>query len=72
MNVSNHIHLVLSWYFSRYLTYNADTIITAFPRRWGHNKPDSSGIHKSLRERLHHMDKEIMSVWHLGKFLYRI
>ncbi|ROW01897.1 hypothetical protein VMCG_05556 [Cytospora schulzeri] len=42
------------------------TIITAFPKRWGHNKPDSSGIHKSLRERLDHTDKEIMSVWQLA------
>lgn len=49
------------------LTWNLDTIITAFPKRWGLNKPDSSGIHKSLRERLGHMDKEIMSIWHLGK-----
>ncbi|KAF3759987.1 hypothetical protein M406DRAFT_358672 [Cryphonectria parasitica EP155] len=42
------------------------TIITAFPRRWGRNKPDSSGIHKSLRERLATVDTEILSVWHLA------
>lgn len=46
---------------------NADTIITAFPRRWGRNKPDSSGIHKSLRDRLNRMDGEVTSVWHLGE-----
>ncbi|KAK7740946.1 hypothetical protein SLS53_005009 [Cytospora paraplurivora] len=42
------------------------TIITCFPKRWGRNKPDSSGIHKSFRERLIHLDKEVMSVWHLA------
>lgn len=56
-----------SFLYVTILTTNLDNIITAFPKRWGYNKPDSSGIHKSLRERLCHMDKEIMSVWHLGK-----
>lgn len=46
------------------LTFTEDTIITAFPKRWGNNKPDSSGIHKSLRERLCY--SEITSIWHLG------
>lgn len=32
-----------------------NTIITSFPRRWGRNKPDTSGIHKSLRDRLIHL-----------------
>ncbi|KAG8159647.1 hypothetical protein KVR01_010284 [Diaporthe batatas] len=45
------------------------TIITAFPRRWGRNKPDSSGIHKSLRNRLDKMDGEVTSVWHLATII---
>ncbi|KAH8787787.1 hypothetical protein F5883DRAFT_400901, partial [Diaporthe sp. PMI_573] len=45
------------------------TIITAFPRRWGRNKPDSSGIHKCLRDRLNKMDGEVTSVWHLGDII---
>lgn len=49
------------------IPWHQDTIITSFPRRWGRNKPDSSGIHKSLRDRLAHMDGEIHSVWHLGE-----
>ncbi|RDW62070.1 hypothetical protein BP6252_11503 [Coleophoma cylindrospora] len=32
------------------------TILTSFPRRWGRNKPDPSGVHKSLRERLKHVE----------------
>lgn len=48
------------------------TIITSFPRRWGRNKPDSSGVHKSLRERLKGMTNRkegIKSIHHLGMFL---
>lgn len=44
-----------------------DTVITAFPKRWGRNSPDSSGIHKSLRKRLARPGCKIMSAWHLGK-----
>ncbi|KAI1178441.1 hypothetical protein F4777DRAFT_96443 [Nemania sp. FL0916] len=43
---------------------NDNTIITSFPRRWGRNKPDPSGVHKSLRERLEH--EEINSIHHLA------
>jgi hypothetical protein len=44
-----------------------DTIITSFPRRWGRNKPDPSGVHKSLRERLENTpEEEIQSVYDLG------
>lgn len=43
-----------------------DTIITSFPRRWGRNKPDSSGVHKSLRQILGKR-KRIRSIYHLGK-----
>ncbi|KAM7183911.1 hypothetical protein V8F20_012434 [Naviculisporaceae sp. PSN 640] len=42
------------------------TIITSFPRRWGRNKPDPSGVHKSLRERLEAMSGNIKSIHHLG------
>ena len=48
------------------LPLHPETIITSFPRRWGRNKPDSSGVHKSLRETLKR-NKEIQSVYHLGK-----
>jgi hypothetical protein len=44
-----------------------DTIITSFPRRWGRNKPDPSGVHKSLRERLESTpEEEIQSIYDLG------
>ncbi|KAM7221765.1 hypothetical protein V8F06_002758 [Rhypophila decipiens] len=42
------------------------TIITSFPRRWGRNKPDPSGVHKSLRERLEAMSGGIKSIHHLA------
>ncbi|KAG6356053.1 hypothetical protein INS49_015438 [Diaporthe citri] len=45
------------------------TVITSFPKRWGRNKPDSSGIHKSLRERLGQADCKIMSAWHLASII---
>jgi len=43
-----------------------NTIITSFPRRWGRNKPDPSGVHKSLRDRLEHGTDEIRSIHHLA------
>ncbi|KAI0185285.1 hypothetical protein EV127DRAFT_515449 [Xylaria flabelliformis] len=43
---------------------NDNTIITSFPRRWGRNKPDPSGVHKSLRVRLE--QEEISSIHHLA------
>lgn len=42
------------------------TIITSFPKRWGRNKPDPSGIHKSLRDRMARKDCKIMSARHLA------
>ncbi|ROW09329.1 hypothetical protein VPNG_05850 [Cytospora leucostoma] len=54
------VHQLWLWILDDY------TIITCFPKRWGRNKPDSSGIHKSFRERLIHLDNEVMSVWHLA------
>ncbi|RYP46525.1 hypothetical protein DL768_007272 [Monosporascus sp. mg162] len=44
----------------------AHTIITSFPRRWGRNKPDSSGVHKTIRERLETRKEEIKSIYHLA------
>ena len=44
-----------------------DTIITAFPKRWGRNKPDDSGVHKSIRVRLETAQDSIKSIYHLGK-----
>ncbi|KAL8375857.1 hypothetical protein RB595_007131 [Gaeumannomyces hyphopodioides] len=41
------------------------TIITSFPRRWGRNKPDSSGVHKCLRERLTN-SPSVGSIYHLA------
>lgn len=34
------------------------TIITAFPKRYGVNKPDSSGVHKSIRSRLKNLRQD--------------
>ncbi|KAF8849052.1 hypothetical protein BDZ45DRAFT_753177 [Acephala macrosclerotiorum] len=46
---------------------DGNTIITSFPRRWGRNKPDPSGVHKSLRERLEStFEEEIQSVYDLA------
>ncbi|KAK8071235.1 hypothetical protein PG997_011438 [Apiospora hydei] len=43
-----------------------NTIITSFPRRWGRNKPDPSGVHKSLRERFEARPEDIRSIQHLA------
>ncbi|KAK8099527.1 uncharacterized protein PG998_012768, partial [Apiospora kogelbergensis] len=45
---------------------DGNTIITSFPRRWGRNKPDPSGVHKSLRERFEARPVEIRSIQHLA------
>ncbi|KAL8300687.1 hypothetical protein RB593_010160 [Gaeumannomyces tritici] len=42
-----------------------NTIITSFPRRWGRNKPDPSGVHKCLRDRLAN-SSTINSIYHLA------
>jgi hypothetical protein len=40
-----------------------DTIISFFPRRWGRNKPDFSGVHRGIRSRLEHLRPgEIQSI----------
>ncbi|KAK5655193.1 hypothetical protein OQA88_6092 [Cercophora sp. LCS_1] len=44
-----------------------NTIITAFPKRWGRNKLDDSGVHKSIRVRLKTAHKDgIKSIYHLA------
>ncbi|KAF7897210.1 hypothetical protein EAF00_005438 [Botryotinia globosa] len=43
------------------------TIITSFPRRLGRNKPDSSGVHKCIRDRLENIRPgQINSVYDLA------
>jgi len=43
-----------------------DTIITSFPRRWGRNKPDHSGVHWGIRARLKQQTDPIQSVYDLA------
>ncbi|KAK0103966.1 hypothetical protein ONS96_005071 [Cadophora gregata f. sp. sojae] len=44
-----------------------NTIISSFPRRWGRNKPDWSGVHKGIRARLDHLrEGEIRSVYDMA------
>ena len=62
-------HIVPLCMVSGHTELLADTIITSFPRRWGRNKPDPSGVHKSLRERLDAKREEIKSIHHLGMSL---
>lgn len=43
------------------------TIITAFPKRYGFNKQDASGVHKCIRDRLKTMpDEDMKSVFNLA------
>ena len=45
----------------------SDTIISSFPRRWGRNKPDYSGVHKGIRSILDHpREGQIQSVYDLA------
>lgn len=41
-------------------------MITSFPRRWGRNRPDTSAIHKSLRQRLKYSRGEMLSAYDLA------
>jgi len=46
------------------------TIITSFPRRWGRNKPDPSGVHKGIRDRLDDLQEgDIKSVYDLASII---
>jgi hypothetical protein len=67
MGVSTSLTMLLSDFeLQTYVV--SDTIITSFPRRWGRNKPDPSGVHKCLRERLENIaDGQIQSIYDLGK-----
>ena len=53
--------------FVKFNADEADTIISSFPRRWGRNKPDWSGVHKGIRGRLDHLrEGEIQSVYDMA------
>ena len=44
-----------------------DTILTAFPRRWGRNKPDPSAVHRAIRDHLSTVDSsQITSIYDLA------
>ncbi|KAK4185628.1 hypothetical protein QBC35DRAFT_503201 [Podospora australis] len=44
-----------------------NTILTAFPRRWGRNKPDPSAIHRAIRDHLGTIDSsQITSIYDLA------
>jgi len=44
-----------------------NTIISAFPRRWGRNKPDPSAVHRAIRDNLATIDKShINSIYDLA------
>ncbi|KAK8057455.1 hypothetical protein PG996_011392 [Apiospora saccharicola] len=45
------------------------TIITCFPKRYGVNKQDSSGVHKSIRRRLE-ANPQIRTVFDLGLIIF--
>lgn len=49
-----------------------DTIITSFPKRLGHNKPDSSGVHRCIRDRLEKIRPgQINSVYDLALLIMK-
>ncbi|KAK4210243.1 hypothetical protein QBC37DRAFT_292866 [Rhypophila decipiens] len=45
-----------------------NTIISAFPRRWGRNKPDPSAVHRAIRDHLGAIDtrSQIKSIYDLA------
>ncbi|KAK1776228.1 hypothetical protein QBC45DRAFT_222384 [Copromyces sp. CBS 386.78] len=44
-----------------------NTIITAFPRRWGRNKPDPSAVHRAIRDYMASVDeRQIESIYDLA------
>lgn len=44
-----------------------DTILSSFPRRWGRNKPDSSAVHRGIRDHMGKVDgAEINSIYDLA------
>lgn len=46
---------------------NIDTILTSFPRRWGRNKPDSSAVHRGIRDHLGRLGSgQINSIYDLA------
>ena len=66
---------IISSHVGRYLketvkitdSMNTDTILTSFPRRWGRNKPDSSAVHRGIRDHLGKLDSgQINSIYDLA------
>lgn len=52
---------------SKLTSWVSDTIITAFPRRWGRNKPDPSAVHRAIRDYMASVDKgQINSIYDLA------
>src|SRR4051812_12189624 len=46
---------------------HTDTILTAFPRRWGRNNPDPSAVHRAVRDHLAAVDtRQITSIYELA------
>ncbi|KAK3305972.1 uncharacterized protein B0T15DRAFT_533949 [Chaetomium strumarium] len=44
-----------------------NTILTAFPRRWGRNKPDPSAVHRAIRDHLGAVDNsQVRSIYDLA------
>ncbi|KAK4225199.1 hypothetical protein QBC38DRAFT_269104 [Podospora fimiseda] len=44
-----------------------NTILTAFPRRWGRNKPDPSAVHRAIRDHVQNIDGNgITSIYDLA------
>ncbi|KAK3386163.1 hypothetical protein B0H63DRAFT_560601 [Podospora didyma] len=44
-----------------------NTIISAFPRRWGRNKPDPSAVHRAIRDHLATIDhSQVTSIYDLA------
>lgn len=44
-----------------------NTIITAFPRRWGRNKPDPSAVHRAIRDHMASVDeRQVNSIYDLA------
>ncbi|KAK3376413.1 hypothetical protein B0T24DRAFT_618627 [Lasiosphaeria ovina] len=44
-----------------------NTIISAFPRRWGRNKPDPSAVHRAIRDNLATVDNtQVTSIYDLA------
>lgn len=68
---SGIISFQVDWYLKETVkiadSMNTDTILTSFPRRWGRNKPDSSAVHRGIRDHLGKLDYgQINSIYDLA------